>query len=186
MRSKLFAATAALSLLGACNWQDGQANNAQGNVSAGDRPPAEATGTTAGAPTGVASKDEAAKIMKQRHESMEKIGKAMKAAGRELKADSPNLATIRASASTIADESKHTGTYFPQGTGPDVGKTGAKADIWANPQDFTAKVAAFQKAAQAFNTSAAGNSVPDIKKSFDDLGGSCKACHDKYRAEMKH
>ena len=38
----------------------------------------------------------------------------------------------------------------------------------------------------AFNQAAAGNDVAAIKKSFADLGNSCKACHDKYRAEEKH
>jgi cytochrome c556 len=67
-----------------------------------------------------------------------------------------------------------------------VGKTGAKLAIWENPQDFIAKAGDFEKAAQAFGTAAGGNDVAAIKKSFADLGGTCKACHDKYRTEMKH
>lgn len=187
MRSN-FVAAAALSLLaGACDWQNGQANNAQGNVSAEARVATNSAATTVATPTGAPrTKDEALGIMHERHEGMEKIGKAMKAAGRELKSGSPDLGTIRASAKTIGDLAPHVGSWFPKGTGPDVGKTGAKPEIWANQQDFTAKVADFQKASQAFGAAAGGNDLTAINKSFADLGGTCKACHDKYRAEMKH
>lgn len=186
MRGKILATTAAALMLSACNWQDGQANNAQGNISAGERTASEATATNTVAPTGVASKEEAKKIMHDRHEAMEQIGKATKAAARELKSDNPNLDTVRASAKTINDIAPNVGSLFPAGTGPDVGKTGAKAEIWQNGPDFTAKTGDFQKAAQAFNAAAQGNDLAAIKKSFGDLGGTCKACHDKYRSEEKH
>jgi cytochrome c556 len=188
MRSNgLFATTAALMLLGACSAQNGQVNS-EANASAvnGSGSAADASATNATVPAAVASKEEAAKIMHDRHEAMEKIGKATKAAGRELKADSPNLDTIRASAKTINDLAPNVPSLFPAGTGPDVGKTGAKPEIWQNGPDFAAKTSDFQKAAQAFSAAAAGNDLAAIKKSFGDLGGSCKACHDKYRAEMKH
>jgi cytochrome c556 len=116
---------------------------------------------------------------------MEAIGKATKAIKREL--DGPaDLATIRPSAAKIAGLSQKASGWFPAGTGPDVGKTGAKPDIWRNQADFTAKLRDFQKAAQAFNSAASGGDVNAIKARFADMGGTCKACHDKYRAEMKH
>ena len=187
MRFRLLAATAALVLATGCNPKDGQANNAQGNISADGRVASNAVGTTLATPTGAPkSKDEALKIMHERHEGMENLGKATKAIGRELKSDSPNLATIRASSKTITDIAPHVASLFPPGTGPDVGKTGAKPAIWQNQQDFTAKASDFQKAAQAFGTAAGGNDVAAIKKSFADMGNTCKACHDKYRTEMKH
>jgi cytochrome c556 len=110
----------------------------------------------------------------------------MKAIGREVKSDSPNLDTIRASAKTITDFAPRVASLFPPGTGPDVGKTGAKPEIWQNPQDFVAKAGDFQKAAQAFGAAAGGSDANAIKARFADLGDSCKACHDKYRAKMKH
>jgi cytochrome c556 len=188
MRIALFATTISLALLAGCGSpKQSQANDAQANISANAHVPATATGTTLDAPTGQAvTGDEAKHALKERHESMEKIGKAMKAAGRELKSDSPNLGTVRDSAKTMAEQSKYVGSQFPKGSGPEAGKTGAKAEIWANPQDFTAKLSNFQKAAGAFNQAAGGNDVAAIKKSFADLGGTCKACHDKYRSEMHH
>ena len=36
------------------------------------------------------------------------------------------------------------------------------------------------------NATVAGNDVNAMKAGFGNLGGTCKACHDKYRAEMHH
>jgi cytochrome c556 len=117
---------------------------------------------------------------------METIGKNFKAIHRELDAGSPDLAVVRSSANTIAGLAKKASGWVPQGTGPDVAKPGAKPEIWQDPKDFAAKLGALQKAAPAFAAAAAGNDLGAIKAHYADLGGSCKACHDKYRAEMKH
>jgi cytochrome c556 len=76
--------------------------------------------------------------------------------------------------------------WFPAGTGPDVGETRAKPDIWQDAQDFSSKLHDFQIAAQAFDAAARSGDVDAIKARGADLGGACKACHDKYRAEEKH
>ena len=143
-----------------------------------------ATGVTFAATS--ISKDKALAVMHDRHEGMETIGKANKAIRRELDGSSPNLATVRSGAATIAGLSRKASGWFPAGTGPDVAKTGAKPEIWQNPQDFAVKLAAFQKAAQAFKATAAGNDLNAIHASFGQMGQACKACHDKYRSEMHH
>ena len=132
------------------------------------------------------SRDQALKIMHERHEGMETIGKSAKAINRELAGGSPNLATVRASAAAISNLSRKASGWFPKGTGPELGKTGAKPEIWQNWTDFTAKLHNFQAAAKMFNAAAASGDAGAIKARFGDLGGTCKACHDKYRAEMHH
>jgi cytochrome c556 len=136
--------------------------------------------------TAKVSRPAAAQVMHQRHEGMETIGKNFKTLHRELDASSPDVATVRASASTIANLSKKASGWFPAGTGPDIGKTGAKPEIWQNPQDFAAKLSTFQKAAQVFNAATSGSDVNAMKARYADLAGTCKACHDKYRTEMHH
>jgi cytochrome c556 len=131
-------------------------------------------------------KPKALAVMHARHEGMESIGRANKAINRELQGSSPDLTVVRLSAGQIARLSRQASHWFPQGTGPDVGKTGAKPEIWKDPKDFTAKLATFQRAAQAFNATSAGNDMDAIKSRFADLDGACKSCHDKYRAKMKH
>ena len=188
MRFMFTAAAAACVLLTACGGEkSSQANNTQANVSTDSRTADTAVATTAALPTAApATKDEALKIMHERHEGMEGMGKAAKAIGRELKSGSANLETIRKSAKSITDFAPHVLPLFPPGTGPDIAKTGAKPAIWQNPQDFAAKTVDFQRAAQAFGGAVSGSDLNAIKASFGDLGKTCKACHDKYRSEMHH
>ena len=128
-------------------------------------------------------KEQALALMKERHENYEKIGDAMKAISRQLKAESPDLAQLRSGAATIAGLAPQVPNWFPAGTGPDVGKTEARAEIWQKPEDFAAKTQDFQKAAIAFNTAAQGSDLDSIRSAHADLGKSCKGCHDLYREE---
>ena len=129
------------------------------------------------------AKNKALALMKARHEKYEEIGDAMKAAGRELKASSPNLAVVRKSADTIAAFAPTVPGLFPAGTGPDVGRTEAKAEIWQKPEDFRAKAADFNRAARAFQAAARGGNLDAIRAAQGGLGKSCKACHDLYRED---
>ena len=100
---------------------------------------------------------------------MESIGKNNKVIRRELDAASPNLAAVRTAAAQIANLSGKASGWFPAGTGPDAGKTGAKPEIWQNEKDFVAKLSAFQKSARALSATARGNDVPAIKARFADM-----------------
>jgi cytochrome c556 len=93
---------------------------------------------------------------------------------------------VRSSAANIANLAAKASGWFPLGTGPDVGKTGAKPEIWQNQADFLAKLHNFQAAARAMNAAAAGADVSVMNARFDAMDNACKACHDKYRSEMKH
>ena len=174
MNKALFAATAAIALLSACKEQPAPADNSHADHNG----VAENASTPAAAPV---SKEEAAKIMHERHEGMEKIGKATKAVGREIQAATPDLAVVRTSAATIGDLAPKASSWFPAGTGPDVGKTHARAEIWQKPEDFAAKAKQFQDAAAAFKSAADAGDLTQIKERFGDLGDTCKACHDTYR-----
>jgi cytochrome c556 len=177
--------TIPLVLLTACGGPEtSQANNGQASISNSASPSATANAMVLLA--AVPTKAQALAIMHERHEGMETIGKSFKALNRELTAASPDLAVIRSSAKTIAALSQKASGWFPQGTGPDLGKTGAKPEIWQNQEDFIAKLHNFQAAAKTFNAAAASGDLNAIKARGGDLGRACKACHDKYRSEMKH
>ena len=66
---------------------------------------------------------------------------------------------MQANAAKMAQPSAQASTWFPAGTGPDVGKTRAKPEIWQNPQDFAAKIRDFQAAASASTPPPQGNDV---------------------------
>lgn len=169
---------AAASTLFACSSsQSSQANRADSS--------ATATNAAAAAVAAPVSGAKAVAVMHDRRQGMEAIGRANKELRRQLGGGAPDLAAVRAAAVKIADLSKKAGGWFPAGTGPDVGKTGAKPEIWQDPKDFTAKLARFQRAAAAFDSAASGGDLAAIQARYSDLGGTCKACHDKYRSELK-
>jgi cytochrome c556 len=132
------------------------------------------------------AKSRALAIMHDRHEGMEKIGDTNKLIRREVTSSSPFMPAIQSGAATIAGLSRKANGWFPRGTGPELGKTGAKPEIWRKPRDFAAKLRSFQAAAQAFNAAARSGDLTAIKGRYGDLGGTCKACHDSYRSEMHH
>ena len=174
---------AAFALLAACGGtRTSQATKAQGSITS-DLRIGEPTVTNLQARL---SLGDATKIMHARHEGMETIGKDFKVLHREFDSPSPDLALVRTAAGQIAGLSHEASGWFLAGTGPEVGKTGAKPEIWADPHDFSEKLGAFQHAAAAFDAATTRADVDAMKARYSDLGGTCKACHDKYRMEMHH
>lgn len=125
-------------------------------------------------------------IMHERHEGMEAIGKTNKILHREADASSPDMTAVRASAARMNALAQRSSRWFRAGTGPEAGKTGAKAEIWKNPQDFAAKLQAFQNAARNYSAIASRGDVAGVKANWRQLGNTCKACHDLYRSDMHH
>jgi len=56
--------------------------------------------------------------------------------------------------------------------------------IWSNMSDVDEKFKALQ-AATATMASQAGGGLDALKGAMGDVGGSCKACHDDYRAKRR-
>jgi cytochrome c556 len=188
MRSTLFMTAAAFAILAGCNQSD---DDALGNTAANtnqvlpitDDVARAAQATTAALPTQAVGKDRAAAFMRARHDKYETLGDAMKAVSRELKGGSPDLAVVRKNAAIINAFAPQIPGLFPPGTGPDVGKTDAKAEIWQKPDDFLARSRAFTAAARAFNTAAQGTDLAAVRAAHGTMGKTCKACHDLYREE---
>jgi len=173
----------AVMLLAACNSAgDGNEALAEAN-SSGNAASATVENAVQQSNATPLQKEQALALMKQRHENYEKIGDAMKGISRELKGEAPNLSQVRTGAATIAQLAPQVPSWFPAGTGPDVGKTEARAEIWQKPEDFAAKAQAFREAAVAFNTAAQGTDLASIRSAHANLGKSCKGCHDLYREE---
>ena len=187
MRSTLLMTVAALVMLAGCN--QSEQDDALGNTAAStnqvlpitEADAGAAKATTAALPTKAVPRDQAAALQKARHENYEKIGDAMKVISRELKGESPDLAAVRQNAAIVANLAPQIPSWFPPGTGPEAGKTDAKAEIWRKPEDFIAKSTAFTAAARAFNTAAQGTDLAAIRAAHGTMGKTCKACHDLYR-----
>jgi cytochrome c556 len=73
---------------------------------------------------------------------------------------------------------------FIDGTSTDDlrGKTWAKPDIWMDKADFGAKFAALQKAV-ADNRAKIGAGRAELGQALGAVGGTCKSCHDAYKAD---
>lgn len=71
---------------------------------------------------------------------------------------------------------------FPEGSGSGA-PTEAKAEIWADFADFSAKMKDLERETAALAAVAKGGDEAAIKAQFATTGGACKACHDKYKAD---
>jgi cytochrome c556 len=144
---------------------------------------AETRNAAAAAPL---SHDKALAVMKQRHDAMGSLGDATKAIHNALQASKPDIAAIQVQAAKVDALAPKVLSLFPAGTGPDVGKTRAKAEIWQKPEDFANKAHDFGIAANQFDVAAKSGDLAEINATFGALGKACKACHDLYRAPEKH
>ena len=61
--------------------------------------------------------------------------------------------------------------------------TKAKPEIWQDIDDFRAKAAELERVTARFAETAKTGDRKQISAGLGEVGGACKACHDKYRAE---
>ena len=71
---------------------------------------------------------------------------------------------------------------FPEGSGTGA-PTEAKPEIWTDFADFTAKMKDLERESAALSTVAKSGDEAKMREQFAKVGGTCKACHDKYKAE---
>lgn len=185
MRLTLLITAASLSLVACGDPRPSSANSADSNA-INEAGPTAVSNTATPVPMSPVTGDQARALMHERHEGMETIGKANKAVRDQLQSSSPDLGIVRSNAARIYELSQKASGWFHAGTGPDIAKTGAKPEIWQNPQDFSAKLGNFQKATKSFQEAANGTDVTAMKAQLGPFGETCKACHDKYRSKMQH
>ncbi|MFC7537329.1 c-type cytochrome [Sphingomonas sp. GCM10030256] len=180
--NKMLVTAAVAALLSACaqTAEDGNQALAEAN-SSGNEATQAVENDVAAAPATPLQKEQALALMKERHENYEKIGKAMRAAKKGL--DSGDAAAVKTAAATINELAPKAESWFPPGTGPDIGKTEAKSEIWKQPEQFAAGMRDFRQAAAAFQQAASGSDLSAMKAAHADLGKTCKSCHDRFREE---
>jgi cytochrome c556 len=89
---------------------------------------------------------------------------------------------FRKRAVRIAFLSQQLGEAFPEGSNSGA-MTDALPEIWKQPQDFRAKLGDFQREAKALREAAKTGDQVKVKERFAKTSATCKACHEKYRAE---
>ncbi len=117
-------------------------------------------------------------IIRARQENLKKMGAANRAMADELKKPTPDVAVFKANTDLIAGLAPDLINWFPAGTGMESGvKTAAKAEIWSQPDQFKAAHARFVAEAAKFQTTAATGDVAAITAGVEQLGLSCRNCH---------
>lgn len=89
-------------------------------------------------------------------------------------------AAQNAADSLVAVSGIHQATLFPEGSG-DVEGTKALPAVWSDWDGYASKWDAFGTAAEAMQQ-VASNGQDALGSAMGGLGGSCKGCHETYRA----
>lgn len=113
----------------------------------------------------------------QRHEAMETVQESFKPLRAIAVKEAPfDAAVVKKNATTILEKLKEAHGLFPAGSGG--GDSRAKPEIWTDRAGFDKAMKDSQAAAAAM---AAVTDEAAYVAAMKTLGGSCKACHDKYR-----
>lgn len=112
-----------------------------------------------------------------RQHVMAAVGGHMQASADILRQKVPHQAHMSLHAGSLAGLAAVAGTLFPAGS--EGGDT--LPATWQKPDDFSAKLRDFEEAAAGFQ--AAVNAGDGVAPAFQQLGQSCKSCHDDYRAK---
>lgn len=122
-------------------------------------------------------------FQKARHHHYHELGDSFKVIRDQVKNDKPDLAAIKTAAKVVNDAAATQEKWFPAGSGPEAGKTQAKAEIWSKPAEFKTAMNNFAAAAPKLQTAANSGDVAAIKTAFANTGKTCKGCHETFRAE---
>ena len=123
-------------------------------------------------------------VISARQANFKVMGKGMKGSFDELKQPTPSIEVLKTNANAIAGAAVKVAAGFPAGTGPEAGvKTSALPAIWARPDEFRADADKLVKAAQAYSQAAATGNVDTAKAALMQVGGTCKGCHEDFRAK---
>ncbi|MEP0190578.1 MAG: cytochrome c [Erythrobacter sp.] len=119
-----------------------------------------------------------------RQANFEAIGDSFKAIRTQLESDEPDLSIIAAEASRMTAKGEAQGNLFPAGTSVDDGfETEALAVIWEEQDDFIQKSKDFGAATAKMVDLANNGDAEAVAAHVADLGGTCKACHEKFRVK---
>jgi cytochrome c556 len=125
--------------------------------------------------------DHATGVVKERMDSMETMGKRLKAIRDRIKAKR-DLATVKVDAEAIKERAPHVTHLFPAGS-TDAPTQATKA-VWQNWPDFEKKA----KSLETEITKLVATNTDDraaMASQFLAVSQSCMNCHEKYRTKKK-
>lgn len=132
---------------------------------------------------------EPAQLIEERQEFMEGLGDNLKVIRDFVKEGIGTAGDVAEAARKIGEQADEIPTLFPEGTGMhevDI-ETGARPEIWEDPEDFAAKAESLREAALNFAEEAEqhGDDRASIGRGLATLGrDGCGACHQVYREDL--
>jgi cytochrome c556 len=121
--------------------------------------------------------------VKARQEYMKANGAMAGLGAKILKGEAPyDAAAVKAAIGDVMAKGKIASDLKAWDPGSNDGatiKSYLKAEAWSDPQGFGKVYEAYAKGVQAV---AASTDEASFKTAFTEYGGSCKGCHEKYRA----
>lgn len=96
---------------------------------------------------------------------------------------SGDMADLGLHTKQMAELSMIAGKLFPEGS--DFGETTALPVIWEKPDDFAMAIKQFQTAAAGINSAAASGDMAATGAALNELGKSCKNCHENFREKKE-
>ena len=126
---------------------------------------------------GVRAAEDPLKVRKEGFEATKKSFGAIK----KILEEGGELSGAAGPAQSLNAFAKQIPTLFPAGS--DKGETKAKAAVWSNGADFTAKAQAFEAESAKLTQAVASGDKAVVQKQFGAVGGTCKGCHETYRSE---
>jgi len=91
-----------------------------------------------------------------------------------------DAAAIKANVEIVKTLSTLPWSAFGAGT---QGKSSAKAEIWSDAAGFKSAQTKFEGAVVKLSAAADAGDLDRLRAAFGEVGASCKACHDAYRAK---
>jgi len=123
-------------------------------------------------------------VVCERQQGFRDIGKNLKIVDDEVKSGDPDYQKVAESAMRIVETGKSIPHWFPEGSGPEVGiATDAKAEIWSDPDKFSAAYQEFVAESERLVSSAATENFTALQAQFHATGAACSNCHKPFRVD---
>ena len=120
-------------------------------------------------------------IVKTRMDAMSDMQRAMKEMGSMVRGQQAFAAdTVRRHAAAMRGHAERMGSQYPAGS--HVPPSEASVEIWNDAAGFNAAIDDFRGAVSRLE---AVVSEDQFKPAFQEVGGSCRTCHKRFRIEKK-
>lgn len=121
-------------------------------------------------------------VVRDRIAGYRELGAAFKGVNDSLRGSEVQTVILGQYTRQIRNYARLQYTWFPTGSDAGTGiKTKVKAEVWTRPAEFRAAQDAFARSAEAFQRTVQAGDARAIRTAARSLGGTCKACHDRFR-----